>query len=140
MQFTSIIAVFALASLSAAYPLEIRAARGGNSTNAASASAVTTAAQNFVDDATTVSASLNTMNDQRNRFKVAALAKKAFDAETDEDAQRAVLSAAGGADAAASNAKIVKNTPIVLDGLASIMKNPSPANTKSQIATMEAAR
>lgn len=61
-------------------------------------------------------------------------------AEKDEDQHRAVLNAASSGDARAANKKIVDNTPIVLDGLQSIMVNPSMANTMRSLSKIESAR
>lgn len=60
------------------------------------------------------------------------LASQGFTAEQDENQHRAVLNKAAGNDAASANQKIVDNTPTVLNGLQSIMNNPSPANTAKQ--------
>lgn len=68
------------------------------------------------------------------------MAKAAFVAEKDEDQHRAVLDNAAGRDATRANQKIVDNTPIVLDGLQSIMQNPSMANTMRQLSKVETAR
>ncbi|ORY61368.1 uncharacterized protein BCR38DRAFT_487120 [Pseudomassariella vexata] len=96
------------------------------------------AADNFAGDVATVSNSLNTLGITTDTAQRKKLAKAGFDAETDEDAQRAVLFAAG--NNVVANQKIVVNTPIVLDGLQSIMENPSDANTAKQLQTMETAR
>lgn len=68
------------------------------------------------------------------------MARKAFVAEKDEDQHRAVLDDAAGRDAQQANKKIVDNTPIVLDGLQSIMRNPSMANTMKQLSRVETSR
>lgn len=74
------------------------------------------------------------------RKETQQLARKAFVAEKDEDQHRAVLNAAANGDAKAANKKIVDNTPIVLDGLQSIMSNPSMANTMKSLNKIETAR
>lgn len=68
------------------------------------------------------------------------MARKAFVAEEDEDQHRAVLDDNAGRDARQANQKIVDNTPIVLDGLQSMMRNPSMANVMKQLSKVETAR
>lgn len=75
-----------------------------------------------------------------NQKQIASLAKKGFVAETDEDSHRAVLNAASAGGAKGANQKIVDNTPIVLNGLQSIMNNPSMANTMKNLQKIESAR
>lgn len=72
--------------------------------------------------------------------QISSMARKAFVAETDEDQHRAVLDDAAGRDAKQANQKIVDNTPIVLDGLKSMMQNPSMANVMRQLSKVESAR
>ncbi|CZR70137.1 uncharacterized protein PAC_20038 [Phialocephala subalpina] len=108
---------------------------GGTKVNAAS---VKTASSNFATDANTVSASINKMGQTTDKNTIKSLATTAFNAESDEDAQRSVLAAAAGSAGKASNAKIVKNTPTVLDGLSAIMRNP--ASVKSNLQTIQNAR
>lgn len=72
--------------------------------------------------------------------QIKQLAKKAFVAEQDEDQHRAILNDASNGGAKAANKKIVDNTPVVLDGLQSIMNNPSMANTMKQLRRIESAR
>ncbi|KAH8646566.1 hypothetical protein BGZ60DRAFT_509652 [Tricladium varicosporioides] len=113
------------------------AATGGKKPTA---DAVQTAADNFAKDANTVSASLNQLPSETDATKIKALATTAFKAESDEDAQRAVLFAADPNGGASANAKIVKNTPTVLDGLSNIQKNPTPQNVAKMVDTIAAAR
>lgn len=80
------------------------------------------------------------MGQTTDRKETQQLARKAFVAEKDEDQHRAVLNAAADGDAKAANKKIVDNTPIVLDGLQSIMANPSMANTMKSLNKIETAR
>lgn len=120
-------------------------AAGGSTAAAASgkkptANAVQTAADNFAKDANTVSASLNQLPSETDATKIKALATTAFKAESDEDAQRAVLFAADPNGGASANTKIVKNTPTVLDGLSNIQKNPTPQNVAKMVDTISAAR
>lgn len=61
-------------------------------------------------------------------------------AEQDEDQHRAVLNDASDGGAKSANQKIVDNTPIVLDGLQSIMNDPSMANTMKSLQKIESAR
>ncbi|KAH8659851.1 hypothetical protein BX600DRAFT_51149 [Xylariales sp. PMI_506] len=100
--------------------------------------AVQQAADNFASDVSTVSHSLNTLGTTTSQTERVTLANAGYKAESNENAQRAVLFAAGSNTNA--NTKIVDNTPTVLDGLSSIASNPSDANTEKQLATMEAAR
>lgn len=72
--------------------------------------------------------------------QIRTMARKAFVAEEDEDQHRAVLDDAAGRDARQANQKIVDNTPIVLDGLQSMMRNPSMANVMRQLSKVESAR
>lgn len=72
--------------------------------------------------------------------QIRTMARKAFVAEEDEDQHRAVLNNAAGRDARQANQKIVDNTPIVLDGLQSMMRNPSMANVMKQLSKVETAR
>jgi hypothetical protein len=111
---------------------------GGGGGNTPSASAVQQAANNFASDVSTVSNSLNTLGTTTDQATRKKLANTGFKAESDEDNQRSVLFAAGNNKDA--NAKIVQNTPTVLDGLSSIAKDPSDANTAKQLQTMETAR
>ncbi|KAF8846569.1 hypothetical protein BDZ45DRAFT_666807 [Acephala macrosclerotiorum] len=110
-------------------------ATGNTKVNAAS---VKQAASNFATDANTVSASINKMGQTTDKDTIKSLATTAFKAESDEDAQRSVLAAAAGSAGQASNAKIIKNTPIVLNGLSAIIRNP--ASTKSNLQTIQNAR
>ena len=100
------------------------------------------AADNFAGDVAIVSSSLNGLGMTTDAKMVKQLATKAFIAEKDEDQHRAILfNAAGKTNAAtAANKKIVDNTPIVLNGLQSIMNNPSPKNTMRSLQKMETAR
>lgn len=123
---------------------------------------VSTAATSFAGDVAIVSSSLN--GSELNTFahiyitqilitpwllvgqttdpqQIRTMARKAFVAEKDEDQHRAVLDdgASGGA-ARQANQKIVDNTPIVLDGLQSMMQNPSMANVMRQLSKVESAR
>lgn len=102
--------------------------------------AVTGAASSFAGDVAIVSSSLNGMGATTNPATVRSLAQKAYVAEKDEDQHRAVLNGASSGSARQANQKIVDNTPIVLDGLQSIMVNPTMGNTMRQLATMERAR
>ncbi|KAK9770778.1 hypothetical protein SCAR479_12569 [Seiridium cardinale] len=112
--------------------------KSGGKGGAQSANAVQQAADNFAGDVATVSNSLNTLGTTTDQATRKQLANAGFKAESDEDAQRSVLFAAGNNEDA--NTKIVDNTPIVLDGLTSIAKDPSDANTAKQLQTMETAR
>lgn len=105
-----------------------------------SMAAVQQAATNFAKDANTVSASLNQLPGETSTTNIKSLATTAFNAESDEDAQRAVLAAAAGSAGSSSNNKIVQNTPTVLKGLKAIMQNPIIATVKSNIATIQNAR
>ncbi|CAL3966287.1 hypothetical protein PZA11_002985 [Diplocarpon coronariae] len=98
------------------------------------------AAGAFANDANTVSASLNALGTEQDPEKIRSLATTAFQAESDEDQRRNVLNTAGGSQAKAANALIVKNTPTVLDGLQAIMTDPTPATAKSNLQTIEDAR
>lgn len=80
------------------------------------------------------------MGTTTDKTQVKQLATAGFKAEQDEDQHRAVLNNAAGSTAKAANQKIVANTPTVLNGLQSIMQNPSMANVAKQLSTMEAAR
>lgn len=80
---------------------------------------------------------MGTTTDQN---QIRTMARKAFVAEEDEDQHRAVLNNAAGRDARTANQKIVDNTPIVLDGLQSMMRNPSMANVMKQLSKVETAR
>lgn len=111
---------------------------GGSSNKAPSSSAVQQAADNFAQDVSVVSNSLNTLGTTTDQATRKKLADAGFKAESDEDSQRSVLFAAGNNQDA--NTKIVDNTPIVLDGLSSISKDPSDDNTSKQLQTMEKAR
>jgi hypothetical protein len=102
--------------------------------------AVQQAATNFAKDANTVSASLNQLPDETSAANIKSLATTAFNAESDEDAQRSVLAAAAGSAGSASNTKIVQNTPTVLKGLMAIMQNPTAATVKSNVATIQNSR
>jgi hypothetical protein len=106
--------------------------------NTPSAAQVKAAVSGFASDAKTVSAALNSLPTMTDKTAIASMAAKAFAAESDEDSQRAVLSAAAGSAGSSSNAKIVKNTPVVLNGLKAIQKNP--ASVKTNVNTIETAR
>ncbi|KAI7778570.1 hypothetical protein LA080_001991 [Diaporthe eres] len=98
------------------------------------------AANAFAGDVAVVSSSLNGMGTTTDQNQIRTMARKAFAAEKDEDQHRAVLDDAAGRDARQANQKIVDNTPIVLDGLQSMMKNPSMANVMKQLSKVESAR
>ncbi|KAJ4397194.1 hypothetical protein N0V93_001418 [Gnomoniopsis smithogilvyi] len=102
--------------------------------------AVTNAASSFAGDVAIVSSSLNSMGNTTDPATMRTLARKAYVAEKDEDQHRAVLNGAASGSARQANQKIVDNTPIVLDGLQSIMVNPSMANTMRNLARVESAR
>ncbi|KAL3426906.1 hypothetical protein PVAG01_00415 [Phlyctema vagabunda] len=147
MKLGFIVILLSFISLSFALPIAIQkdgpariVARQRRFGKMPSSRAVMAAASNFANDANTVSASLNSMGTETDPRKIRSLATAAFNAESDEDAQRAVLAAAAGSAGTAPNAKIVKNTPAVLDGLSNIMKSPNTRTTKSNVATIEAAR
>lgn len=74
----------------------------------------------------------NTVGNTTDKGEIRQLASQGFEAEQDENQHRAVLNGAAGNDAGQANQKIVDNTPAVLDGLQSIMRNPSMANTMKQ--------
>ncbi|KAK2608332.1 hypothetical protein N8I77_006950 [Diaporthe amygdali] len=101
---------------------------------------VQNAASSFAGDVAIVSSSLNGMGTTTDTNQIRTMARKAFVAEKDEDQHRAVLDDAAGRDAQQANKKIVDNTPIVLDGLQSIMRNPSMANTMKQLSRVETSR
>jgi hypothetical protein len=115
-------------------------AASGSSSQMPSVAAVQQASTNFAKDANTVSASLNQLPGETSANSIKSLATTAFNAESDEDAQRAVLAAAAGSAGSASNTKIVQNTPTVLKGLKAIMQNPTTANVKSNVATIQNSR
>ncbi|KAA8571235.1 hypothetical protein EYC84_000568 [Monilinia fructicola] len=73
-------------------------------------------------------------------FQISALAGQAFNAESNEDSQRAVLFAAAGNAGASANSKIVQNTPTVLNGLKAMMTAPSVFSVKANVASIQAAR
>jgi hypothetical protein len=102
--------------------------------------AVQQAAMNFAEDANTVSASLNQLPAETSANTIKSLATTAFNAESDEDAQRAVLAAAAGSAGSASNTKIVENTPTVLKGLKAIMQNPTASAVQRNVVTIQNAR
>ncbi len=120
-----------------------KAASGTSSSTSSklpSMAAVQQATTNFAKDANTVSASLNQLPDETSAANIKSLATTAFNAESDEDAQRAVLAAAAGSAGSSSNTKIVQNTPTVLKGLKAIMRNPTTATVKSNVATIQNSR
>ncbi|CAG8960262.1 hypothetical protein HYFRA_00012782 [Hymenoscyphus fraxineus] len=101
---------------------------------------VKVAADGFKRDASVVSTSLNALGTEQDPTVIKALATKAFSAETDENGQRAVLAKAAGNAGSSSNQLIVKNTPIVLNGLQAIMNDPTPATAMAQLKIIEEAR
>lgn len=108
-----------------------------------SAAAVKNAADSFASDVAIVSNALNTLNYAPDTVNVLSLATQGFAAESDEDNHRAVLFAASSPDdrvAQDANDKIVENTPIVLDGLQSIIEDPSPVNVRRMVSRMQRAR
>lgn len=115
-------------------------------TSSAASSSKVTAAQvkaavsGFANDANTVSSALNQLPGLTDKKQIASLAGKAFNAESDEDSQRAVLASAAGSAGSSSNSKIIKNTPAVLSGLKAIMNSPSTSSVTSNVATIEKAR
>jgi hypothetical protein len=112
----------------------------GFSSRMPSMEAVQQATMNFAKDANTVSASLNQLPDETSANTIRSLATTAFNAESDEDAQRAVLAAAAGSAGSASNTKIVENTPTVLKGLKAIMQSPTASAVKSNVVTIQNSR
>ncbi|KUJ19609.1 uncharacterized protein LY89DRAFT_642756 [Mollisia scopiformis] len=115
-------------------------AKGSSSNTKVTSASVKSAVQNFANDANTVSSSLNQLGSTTDTATIKSLATTAFKAESDEDGQRSVLASAAGSAGSASNSKIVKNTPTVLNGLSAIMKKPTVATTKSNLATIQNAR
>lgn len=125
---------------SAVDDIKTDAAKASSSNTKITAASVKTAVSNFASDANTVSSSLNKLATTTDTTTIKSLASTAFQAESNEDAQRSVLASAAGSAGSSSNSKIVKNTPTVLNGLSAIMKKPTTANTKSNLATIENAR
>lgn len=102
MKFLILTAFISLFSVSFSLPVAIRSRddltsrKAPASTAKASPAKVQQAADNFATDATTVSASLNSLGSATDPKKIKSLASTAFTAESDEDAQRSVLNAAAG--------------------------------------------
>lgn len=142
MQFAKITMVIAIIGSSLAAPIDMADMKdlAKAAAKKPTAAAVMAASKNFAKDANTVSASLNSLGSTTDTKQIKALSSKAFAAESDEDAQRSVLAAASGSAGSASNAKIVKNTPTVLDGLAAMMKSPSTKTVTANLAKIEDAR
>lgn len=136
MRFTQIAAI-AFIGTSAAFPLSTLKVR---QTAKADPVSVQLAADSFKRDATVVSQNLNSLGTETDPTNINALATKAFSAESDENAQRAVLALAAGSSAAQSNQLIMDNTPTVLNGLSAIMADPTPQTANTQLQSIEAAR
>ncbi|QSZ34406.1 hypothetical protein DSL72_005998 [Monilinia vaccinii-corymbosi] len=123
------------------YTAKIKATFSGRATsNKATSAKVQSAVSGFANDANTVSAALNQLPSMTNPIQIAALAKSAFNAESDEDSQRSVLFAAAGKAGASANTKIVQNTPAVLKGLKAMMQAPSALSVKYNVASIQAVR
>lgn len=134
MRFTQLAAISFIGT-SAAFPLStLKIRQLANSAN------VQLAADSFKRDATVVSQNLNSLGTETDPATINALATKAFSAESDENAQRAVLAMAAGPAGAQSNNLIMQNTPTVLNGLTAIMADPTPQTANQQLQTIEAAR
>lgn len=117
-----------------------KATSSAASSNKVTAAQVKAAVSGFANDANTVSSALNQLPGLTDKKQIASLAGKAFNAESNEDSQRAVLASAAGSAGSSSNSKIIKNTPAVLSGLKAIMNNPSTSSVTSNVATIEKAR
>lgn len=149
MKYLTLAAAIAILAATHAAPLPAKNQKGGSGGNKGDAAQdatmptqaeVENAAANFKNDATTVSASLNNIGDTTDATQIKLLATEAFNAENDEDAQRAVLFAAAGPDGSDSNDKIVQNTPAVLDGLAALMSKQNAATVLKNLQSIEDAR
>ena len=142
---------FSLVALATSYPIFHNAASSTHSlaqakdtattkTTSKAAANVQKAADAFAGDVATVSNSLNKLATTTDKSTIASLAKAGFVAEMDEDQHRAVLNTAAGSAGKSANAKIVKNTPVVLKGLQAMMNTPTQASVKKNLATVENAR
>ncbi|KAI9641720.1 hypothetical protein NHQ30_009576 [Ciborinia camelliae] len=116
------------------------AAATKETSSSVTADQVQSAVSGFAKDANTVSGVLNILPSVTNPLQIGALATAAFNAESNEDSQRSVLFAAAGNAGASANAKIVSNTPAVLNGLKAMMTSPSVFSVKANVAPIEAAR
>nr|ARJ57516.1 putative secreted effector protein CSEP034 [Podosphaera xanthii] len=105
-----------------------------------SSDSVTKAVSNFDRDATMVSAALNSLPNLTNSKQIKSVAKSAFDAESDEDAQRSVLAAAAGDAGKSPNSKIVQFTPAVLNGLMAISQKGTVESVQQNLPAIESAR
>lgn len=119
-------------------PAKTKAVFGGG--QRVTSAQVQSAVSGFANDANTVSAALNKLPSMTDPFQISALAGQAFNAESNEDSQRAVLFAAAGNAGASANSKIVQNTPTVLNGLKAMMTAPSVFSVKANVASIQAAR
>lgn len=136
MRFTQVAAI-AFIGTSAAFPLSTLRIR---QVTKADPVAVQLASDSFKRDATVVSQNLNSLGTETDPTTINALATKAFSAESDENAQRAVLALAAGPAGAQSDNLIMTNTPAVLNGLSAIMADPTPQTANTQLQTIETAR
>lgn len=119
MQLSYLISFLACTTrLSIAYPHGLENRAGNQPSN----DAVTRAVDNFARDADTVSAALNNLPTLTDKNEISTTARRAFDAESDEDNQRSVLAAAAGGAGDRSNSLIMRFTPAVLDGLDAIAR------------------
>jgi len=140
----SIFFLFQLLALASCYPVFQITSNLATTTAAATSSKAQTKVKNaanaFASDVGTVSNSINKLATATDTKTIKSLASTGFSAEKDEDTHRAVLNTAAGFTGSSANAKIVKNTPIVLDGLQSIMQSPTTATVKKTLPKVQSSR
>ena len=92
-----------------------------------------TAMRNFLGDVQLVSNAINMLGsgDAKDPDTMRRLAQLAFNAEINEDEQRAIMLQSAGQAGNEANDNILTFTPTVLNGLQAIVDNPTPENAKA---------
>lgn len=105
-----------------------------------STSSVTQAVEDFARDANLVSKMLNSLPSSTDPNEIKSMARRARDAEADEDSHRSVLAAAAGQRGRESSDKIMRFTPLVIDGLNRILERGTKSSVLQNIPLIERAR
>jgi len=128
----TLLSIIMLIAASAASPLVNRQGVGVVATSPTASQEVASAIASFSNDVNTVSAALTALRTETDAASIAAIAIDGFNAESDEDTHRLVLSRFAGDAGNNANQMITTFTPDVLSGFQTIINNPSPETASSQ--------
>ncbi|KAF8856263.1 hypothetical protein BDZ45DRAFT_566437, partial [Acephala macrosclerotiorum] len=101
---------------------------------------VANAITGFSDDVNTVSSALISLQTEIESDVIATIATNAFNAESDQDAQRQVLFRFAGDAGNNANQLITTFTPDVLNGLQAIINEPYPGIANDQVQSISTIR